>query len=332
VGGSDVILGIEGLRVNFYTYAGVVKAIDGVNLEVYRGECLGLVGETGCGKSVTMRSVLRLIPPPGKIVGGKIWFNGVNLLELPESEMRRIRGNKIAYIVQEPSAALDPLYRVGYQVAEPMVYHGLAGSFREAWPRVVELFRSVMMPEPEERARAYPHELSGGMKQRVVIATALAGETELIIADEPTTAVDVTIQAQIMDLLSRLRVEKNLTLILVTHNLGLVAEMCDRVAVMYAGNIVEIAPTEELFRSPKHPYVRGLLAAVPRITAGKDVVLKPIPGSVPNLIYPPPGCRFHPRCSSAMPLCRHEKPTMREVAPGHRVACHLYDGEGGVDG
>ncbi len=326
----DVILKIEDLYVNFYTYAGVVKAIDGVNLEVYRGECLGLVGETGCGKSVTMRSVLRLIPPPGEIVKGKIWFNGVNLLELPESEMRKIRGNKIAYIVQEPSAALDPLYRVGYQVAEPMVYHGLVKSFKDAWGRVIQLFKSVMMPEPEERAKAYPHELSGGMKQRVVIATALSGETELLIADEPTTAVDVTIQAQIMDLLSKLRKERNLTLILVTHNLGLVAEMCDRVAVMYAGNIVELAPTEELFKNPMHPYVKGLLAAVPRITASKDVVLKPIPGFVPNLIYPPPGCRFHPRCDKAMPICKREKPAMKEVAPGHWVACHLYDNVKGV--
>ena len=321
---EDIILKIEDLKVNFYTYAGVVKAIDGVDLEVKRGECLGLVGETGCGKTVTMRSVLRLIPPPGRIVSGKIFFDGKNLLELPGEEMQKIRGNKIAYIVQEPSVALDPLYRVGYQVAEPMIYHGIVDKLKSAISRVLDLFKLVSMPEPEHRIWTYPHELSGGMKQRTVIATALTGEPELIIADEPTTAVDVTIQAQILELLNKLRRERNLTLILVTHNLGIVAEMCDRVAVMYAGNIVEIADVFELFKNPLHPYTVGLIGAVPRITASRDVVLKPIKGSVPNLINPPSGCRFHPRCEYAMDKCRSEKPVLKEAKKDHYVACHLY--------
>jgi len=324
VSSEDIILKIEDLKVNFYTYAGVVKAIDGVDLEVKRGECLGLVGETGCGKTVTMRSVLRLIPPPGRIVSGKIFFDGKNLLELPGEEMQKIRGNKIAYIVQEPSVALDPLYRVGYQVAEPMIYHGIVDKLKSAISRVLDLFKLVSMPEPEHRIWTYPHELSGGMKQRTVIATALTGEPELIIADEPTTAVDVTIQAQILELLNKLRRERNLTLILVTHNLGIVAEMCDRVAVMYAGNIVEIADVFELFKNPLHPYTVGLIGAVPRITASRDVVLKPIKGSVPNLINPPSGCRFHPRCEYAMDKCRSEKPVLKEAKKDHYVACHLY--------
>ena len=322
---NDIILKIEGLKVNFYTYAGVVKAIDDVDLEVRRGECLGLVGETGCGKTITMRSVLRLIPSPGEIVSGKIFFNGVDLLKLPESEMQRLRGNKIVYIVQEPSVALDPLYRVGYQVAEPLVYHKIVRKIKEGMEKVLKLFKLVAIPEPEHRIRAYPHELSGGMKQRTIIATALTGEPELIIADEPTTAVDVTIQAQILSLLKKLREERNLTLILVTHNLGIVAEMCDRVAVMYAGNIVEIADLDELFKNPLHPYTKGLLEAVPRITTDRDVVLKPIPGSVPNLIFPPPGCRFHPRCTYKMDICEREKPRLVEVEKDHYVACHLFN-------
>ena len=321
---KDTILKIEDLKVNFYTYAGVVKAIDNVSLEVRRGECLGLVGETGCGKTVTMRSVLRLIPPPGEIVSGKIYFNGVDLLKLPESEMQKLRGNKITYIVQEPSVALDPLYRVGYQVAEPLIYHNLVNKMKDAFKRVLNLFKLVSIPEPEHRINSYPHELSGGMKQRTVIATALTGEPELIIADEPTTAVDVTIQAQILDLLKKLKEEQNLTLIFVTHNLGIVAEMCDRIAVMYAGTIVEIADVFELFKNPLHPYTKGLLAAVPHITADREVTLKPIPGSVPNLIFPPPGCRFHPRCMYKMEKCEKIKPQLIEISPNHFVACHLY--------
>ena len=322
---EDIILKIENLKVNFYTYAGVVKAIDGVDLDIRRGECLGLVGETGCGKSVTMRSILRLVPSPGEIVSGKIYFDNVNLLELHESEMRKIRGNKISYIVQEPSIALDPLYRAGYQVAEPMIYHGITIKLKEAIGKVIHLFKLVAIPEPEERVRSYPHELSGGMKQRTIIATSLTGEPELIIADEPTTAVDVTIQAQILDLLSKLRKERNLTLILVTHNLGIVAEMCNRIAVMYAGNIVEIADADELFKNPLHPYTKGLLEAVPHITMNRKVVLKPIPGTVPNLINPPSGCRFHPRCPDRMDICSKKKPKLIEVKKDHYVACHLYD-------
>ena len=321
---SEEILRIEGLRVYFYTYAGVVKAIEGVDLSIRRGECFGLVGETGCGKSVTMRAVVRLIPPPGRIVSGKIYFEGVNVLELPESEIRKIRGRKIGFIVQEPMSALDPLYRVGYQAGEPLLVHKLIRDKKEMWRRVISLFKTVSIPEPAKRVRNYPHELSGGMKQRVVIATALSCNPDLIIADEPTTNVDVTIQAQILDLLRDLRSKYGTTLILVTHNLGIVAEMCDRVAVMYAGQIVELAKVHDIFKEPLHPYTKGLLEAVPIITKSREVRLKPIPGAIPNLINPPPGCRFHPRCAHAKAICMKERPPLTEVKPGHFVACWLY--------
>ncbi|OYT62452.1 MAG: dipeptide/oligopeptide/nickel ABC transporter ATP-binding protein [Thermofilum sp. ex4484_15] len=321
---NEEILRIEGLKVYFYTYAGVVKAIEGVNLSVRKGECFGLVGETGCGKSVTMRSVIKLVPPPGRIVSGKIYFEGLDVLSLPESEVRKLRGRKIGFIVQEPMSALDPLYKVGYQAGEPLLVHGLVKDVKEMWKRVVNLFKTVMIPEPKERSRNYPHELSGGMKQRVVIATAISCVPDLIIADEPTTNVDVTIQAQILDLLRDLRRKYGTTLILVTHNLGIVAEMCDRVAVMYAGQIVELANVYDLFKDPLHPYTKGLLEAVPIITKSREVRLKPIPGTIPNLIRPPPGCRFHPRCSLVAEICKRERPPMVEVKPEHYVACWLY--------
>ncbi len=322
---SEEILRVEDLVVRFYTYAGVVKAIEGVSFTVFKGECFGLVGETGCGKSVTMRSIMRLIPPPGRIVSGKIFFEGKNLLELSEEEMREIRGRKISYIVQEPMTALDPIFKIGYQVAEPVFHHKLANSFKEAIKHAIKALREARMPSPERTANMYPHELSGGMRQRAVISTSLACEPDLIIADEPTTAVDVTIQAQIMDLLRNLQKSRGLTMILVTHNLGLVAEMCDRVAVMYAGNIVEIADVFTLFGKPMHPYTNGLLKAVPHIAKRKhELKLEPIPGTIPNLIYPPPGCRFHPRCPYAKDICKKEKPELVEVESGHFVACHLY--------
>jgi len=317
------ILRVEGLKVNFYTYAGVVKALDGVSFTVYSGEAFALVGETGCGKSVTMRSILRLVPPPGRIVAGRILFKGIDLLKLPENEIRKIRGAKIAMIVQDPNAALDPLFTAGQQVAETITAHEGVNDKNKLWQRVLKLFKDVAIPDPAQRAKAYPVELSGGMKQRVVISIALSEAPELLIADEPTTAVDVTIQAQILDLLKGLQKKYGMTLIFVTHNLGVVAEVCERLAVMYAGNIVEIGAVTDVFKEPLHPYTKGLLEAVPIITKSQ-IRLKPIPGSIPNLINPPPGCRFHPRCPYATSRCRTKKPELTEVKPGRLVACHLY--------
>ncbi len=319
------ILRIEDLAVYFYTYAGVVKAIEGLNLSIYEGECFGLVGETGCGKSVSMRAVLRLIPPPGRIVRGKIFFKGVNLLELPEKEMQKIRGYKISMIFQEPGSALDPLFTNGYQVMETILSHEKQVSKKDALKKVLNLFKIVKIPEAEERINQYPHELSGGLKQRVVISIALAGRPNIIIADEPTTALDVTIQAQILDLLKELQSKYNTTLILITHNLGIVAEYCDRVGVMYAGKLVELGSVNQIFKNPLHPYTRGLMASIPSFSRSKR--LKSIPGSVPNLIYPPQGCRFHPRCDKAMSTCSRVEPRLVEVEEGHYVACHLYGGD-----
>ena len=332
----DPIIVVEGLRVNFYTYAGVVKAIDGVSFCIERGETYCLVGETGCGKSVTSRALTRLIQPPGRIVSGKIIYypepgKPVDIMSLSEEEIRRIRGKEIAYIFQDPGAALDPLYTTGFQVAETMLVHRTVRRIKEGLARAVELFRETLIPDPERRVRAYPHEMSGGMKQRVVIASALANRPRLVIADEPTTALDATVQKQIMELLRKLKSEKNVTLLLITHNMGLVAEMCDRVAVMYAGQLVEEAPVDELFRSPLHPYTRALLRAVPNPLRRIDK-LESIPGTVPNLVNPPLGCRFHPRCPEAMERCKREKPPDFWVGSRHRVACWLYADRGGVEG
>lgn len=323
------ILEVRDLYVNFYTYAGVVKAIDGVSFTVCEGETFCLVGETGCGKTVTSRAITKLVPSPGRIVKGEVIYytpyGKIDLLKLSEEKLREIRGKEIAYIFQDPAAALNPLYTIGYQVGETMVEHKTVKSWKEAFKKAVEVLKNVLLPDAEKRVKSYPHELSGGMKQRAVIGIGLSNQPRIIIADEPTSYLDVTIQAQIMDLLRKLKKEKRLTIILITHNMGLVAEMCDRVAVMYAGNIVELAPVERIFRNPLHPYTRGLLRAVPNPLTRIEK-LESIPGTVPNLIYPPPGCRFHPRCQYAMDVCRREKPRLVEVEPGHYVACHLYTG------
>lgn len=321
------ILEVRDLYVNFYTYAGIVKAIDGVSFTVCEGETFCLVGETGCGKTVTSRAITRLVPSPGRIVKGEVIYytpyGKVDLLKLSEDKLREIRGKEIAYIFQDPAAALDPLYTIGYQVGETMVEHRTVKSWKEAFKKAVEVLKSVLLPDPEKRVKSYPHELSGGMKQRAVIGIGLSNQPRIIIADEPTSYLDVTIQAQIMDILRKLKKERKLTIILITHNMGLVAEMCNRVAVMYAGNIVELGPVERIFRNPLHPYTRGLLKAVPNPLT-KIENLESIPGTVPNLIYPPPGCRFHPRCQYAMDVCKREKPRLIEVEHGHYVACHLY--------
>jgi len=322
----EPLIEVKNLYIYFYTYAGIVKAIEDVSFTIYKGETFCLVGETGCGKTVVSRALTNIVPPPGRVVKGKVLYHRdgdvVDILKLPEEELRKIRGNEIAYIIQDPSAALDPLYVVRYQIAETMMDHGRIKDWKEGFMRAIKLLKEVLIPEPEKRAKSYPHELSGGMKQRVVISMGLSNEPRLLIADEPTSFLDVTVQAQVLDLLKELKEKKGLTLLLITHDMGVVAEMCERVAVLYAGNLVEEAPVHELFRNPQHPYTMGLLRAVPNPLT-EISKLEAIPGTVPNLIKPPSGCRFHPRCPYARDVCRREKPPLVEVSPGHRVACWL---------
>jgi peptide/nickel transport system ATP-binding protein len=323
---GDRLLEVRGLRTSFHTRDGVVHAVDGIDFEVRRGEIMGLVGESGCGKSVTSLSIMRLIVPPGRIEAGSVLFDGQDLLDLSSAQMRRIRGNRITMIFQQPSSSLNPVWDVGRQIGEVLELHK-AMTRRAALGRAAELLRMVGIPDPERRLRSYPHELSGGMAQRVMIAMALACEPELLIADEPTTALDVTIQAQILDLMRSLRDETGTAIILITHDLGVVAEMCDRVAVMYAGEIVEQADTRTLFRQPLHPYTRGLIGSIPIVGEESDE-LAVIPGNVPNLIDLPPGCRFAPRCAAREPLsvdlALDVHPNLLPLTAGHDVRCWLY--------
>lgn len=325
---SNPILEIRDLYVNFYTYRGVVQALNGVNLAIGHGEIVGLVGETGCGKSVTARSILRLIRPPGRVEKGEILFEGRNLLTLSEREMRAFRGKQISMIMQEPKVSLNPVFTIGFQVAEAIAIHEYK-PMAEAEREAIEMLRAVRIADPEKVAHQYPHELSGGMAQRAMLAMMLAPRPKLLIADEPTSALDVTIQAQILRLMTELVEEINASILLITHDLGVVAETCDKVAVMYAGNVVEYGPTREVLLQPAHPYTRGLLRALP--TANKRGPLYTIKGSVPDLVSPPAGCRFHPRCEYAMPECSAEKPAMLRVQAGHFAACVLYqEGRGGI--
>lgn len=329
---SQPLLDVRDLKTYFFTEDGVVKAVDGVSFQVYPGEVLGLVGESGCGKSVTSLSIMRLLDAPGKIVSGEIWFEGRNLLALSEHEMTQVRGNQISMVFQQPVTSLNPVFNIGSQIAEVIMIHNPQIKKAEAWREAVNLLRLVGVPDPERRAYAYPHELSGGQAQRVMIAMALALRPKLLIADEPTTALDVTIQAQILDLLRGLRSQFNTAVILITHDLGVVAEMADRVAVMYAGKIVEEADVRELFANPLHPYTRGLIASVPVLGRVRDY-LETIPGNVPNLIDLPPGCRFAPRCQArldySLDICTQEEPDLIEISRGHKVRCWLYqDGKG----
>ena len=323
----------------------MVRATDRVSFQVEEGETLGLVGESGCGKSVTALSLLRLVPPPGRIVSGRITYRGVDLTALPEKEMRRYRGRQIALVFQEPMTALNPVFTVGYQIAEGLIVHRMMPK-KEALREAVRLMGLVRIPDPEGRSRDYPHQMSGGMRQRVMIAMALACRPSLLVADEPTTALDVTIQAEILDLLRRLKGEFNLSLILISHNLGVIAETADRVAVMYAGRIVEVAGVRNLFAAPRHPYTAGLLRSVPRLGEGGDVApggrkrrLPAIEGNVPDLLRLPPGCAFHPRCPEVMPECRAVEPRLLPLGTGgaraetagdpRTVACYLqHDSEG----
>ena len=322
---STPLLAIEDLQTHFFTRDGVVRAVDGVSYAVEAGETLAVVGESGCGKSVTALSILRLVPsPPGRVVGGAIRFEGVDLLQIGEGEMRRIRGNEISMIFQEPMTSLNPVLTVSRQITETLILHqGLTA--RAAAARAIEMLRLVRIPEPERRARQYPHELSGGMRQRVMIAMALACHPKLLIADEPTTALDVTIQAQILDLMRELKSEIGAAIILITHDLGVVAEMAQRVVVMYAGRKVEEAPVGDLFRRPQHPYTLGLLASVPRLGAtlgrAEPPRLAEIPGTVPSLRDPIVGCAFAPRCAYATERCSREAPPLEAKTAAHLAAC-----------
>ena len=320
------ILEVKGLKTHFFTESGVVKAVDGIDITVRRGEVLGIVGESGCGKSVTSLSIMRLIGQPGKIIEGEIFFDNENLLDLPESKMIHIRGNRISMIFQQPQSCLNPVFRVGEQLSEVLFIHQDLG--KEAGEkRAVELLSMVGIPEPESRIKAFPHELSGGMAQRVMIAMALACVPELLIADEPTTALDVTIQAQILDLMRNLRSKMDTSIILITHDLGVVAEMCDRVTVMYAGRIVEEAPIVDLFKTPKHPYTAALIGSTP-VLGQAEKELTTIPGSVPNLIHLPEGCKFAPRCvariENELEICIQEEPDLIPVSPNRAVRCWLH--------
>ena len=325
-GAIDNILEVKNLKTYFYTEDGVVKAVDGVDFTVRRGEVLGLVGESGCGKSVTSLSLMRLVGVPGKIIEGSINFDGQQLLDLPESEMVHIRGNRVSMIFQQPQSSLNPVFQVGDQIAEVLDIHRSLG--RDAgWTRAVELLKMVGIPDAERRAHAFPHELSGGMAQRVMIAMALACVPELLIADEPTTALDVTIQAQILDLMREIRSKMQASIILITHDLGVVAEMCERVAVMYAGQIVEQSDVQTLFDDPKHPYTQGLIGSIPILGVVKQE-LDVIPGSVPNLINLPGGCRFAPRCRKrieyGLTICPQVLPELLPSGKDHAVRCWLY--------
>lgn len=328
---SETLVAISDLKVNFYTYRGVIRALDGINLEIRKGETLGVVGETGSGKSVTALSIIRLVPdPPGKIDGGTILLNGQDLLKKSNSEMLKIRGGSIAMVFQDPSTFLNPVITIGDQISETVIFHQsdefkLKGKAlkRKVKERTIELLKMVRMPDPVGVLKKYPHELSGGMRQRAMIAMAIACRPQLLIADEPTTALDVTIQAQILDLLNGLKEKIGSSILMITHDLGIVAETCDRAAIMYAGNIVELGPTRLIFENPLHPYTKALLKAIPKINESRKD-LEMIPGSIPNLLAPPSGCRFHPRCPHAMQKCSVEKPKFLEMENEHFVACYLY--------
>ena len=319
----SVILDIKNLRTHFETARGTVRAVDGIDLTVRQGDTLGVVGESGSGKTVLALSIMRLVPsPPGRIVSGSILFDGADLLRLEEKAMRRIRGKDISMIFQEPMTSLNPVFKIGDQVAEVIRLHqGL--SKKAARERAIEMFRLVGMPAPERRIDDYPHQISGGMRQRVMIAMAVSCNPRLMLADEPTTALDVTIQAQILELIDQLKEETGTSVMLITHDLGLIAESAQQVIVMYAGTVFEYAPVRDIFAAPCHPYTVGLMASMPRLDSGSGgtVRLNAIPGTVPPLYSLPAGCRFHDRCPLVMDICRREEPALKEIASGHYVRC-----------
>jgi peptide/nickel transport system ATP-binding protein len=322
---AERLLDIRGLKTWFSTDDGVVRAVDGVDLHIDRGETLGVVGESGCGKTVTARSVLKLIDiPPGRFEAGEILWQGRDLIPLEAEEMDKIRAREIAIIFQEPMTSLNPVYTVGHQIAEVLRQHDKLNR-KQSIEGAIDMLRLVNIPNPQHRVHDYPHQFSGGMRQRVMIAMALSCRPQLLIADEPTTALDVTIQAQILELMQEMKDRLGMSIMLITHAMGVVAETCQRVVVMYAGKVVEEAPVEALFGDPRHPYTQGLIRSIPRVdrAALHKERLEAIPGTVPSLLNPPVGCRFAARCKHAMDICVRELPPLKEVGPGHRVACVL---------
>jgi peptide/nickel transport system ATP-binding protein len=324
---AERLLDVKNLKTYFFTDEGVVRAVDGVDLYIDKGETLGIVGESGCGKSVTALSIMKLIPqPPGRIVQGEIRYDGKNLVDLPAGRMRKIRGKEISMIFQEPMTSLNPVFTVGEQIAEAVRLHEGLGR-REAMAKTVDMLKLVHIPNAERRVKEYPHQLSGGMRQRVMIAMALSCHPKLLIADEPTTALDVTIQAQILELLNELKAKLHMAVMLITHDMGVIAETAQRVIVMYAAKVAEEAPVGELFKEPLHPYTQGLLRSIPRIDldAKEKRRLEAIPGTVPMLRGDiAPGCRFAPRCPFVKAVCTEQDPVLKEVKPGHKVSCWLY--------
>ena len=314
------ILKIEQLKTYFYTWAGIVKAVDGVDIDVNEGETLGLVGESGSGKSVTALSIINIVPSPGKIIEGKIIYKGENLLEKTEKDLQKIRGKEIGYIFQDPATSLNPVFNIASQLMEVIKRHQNVTK-KEALEKAIELFRLVEIPDPEIKIWNYPHQLSGGMKQRMAVARALSCQPSLLLADEPTTNLDVTIQAQILQLMKSLKQKLGMSMVLITHDMGVVADVADRITVLYAGRVCETADTKTIFYNPKHPYTNALLTAVPSLALRRDK-LAVIPGTIPNLIEPPSGCRFHPRCEYAKPICADKIPPLEEIEPDHFVACH----------
>ncbi len=328
---DEKLLEISNLRTYFFTEAGVVKALDGMSLEVYKGQAVGLVGESGSGKSVTAQSVLRIVPRPGRIVDGSVKFEEEELLTKKEDEMRKLRGRKMAIVFQDPTTSLNPLFTVEKQLTDILRLHKDL-SKEDASKQALHLLDRVGIQDPERRLKTYPHELSGGMKQRIAIARALACDPVLLFADEPTTNLDVTIQAQVLELLKQLQRELNMTMVMITHDMGIIADMTERVTVLYAGKVMEVADTQTLFRSPKHPYTEALLKAVPSVKQTR--ALEVIPGNIPNLIEPPTGCVFHPRCKYAKDVCVKKEPELERVDEGHYAACHFWrelelEGRGG---
>jgi peptide/nickel transport system ATP-binding protein len=324
---DERLLDVKNLKTYFFTDEGVVRAVDGVDLYIKQGETLGVVGESGCGKSVTALSIMKLIPqPPGKIVEGEILYNGVNLVALPANKMRKIRGKEISMVFQEPMTSLNPVFTCGEQIAEALRLHEGLGR-RDAMDKTVDMLKLVHIPNAERRVKEYPHQLSGGMRQRIMIAMALSCNPKLLIADEPTTALDVTIQAQILELLNELKAKLKMAVMLITHDMGVIAETAQRVVVMYAAKVAEEAPVAELFKEPLHPYTQGLLRSIPRIdlAATERRRLETIPGTVPTLRGEiAPGCRFAPRCPFVKSVCTEKDPVLKEVKPGHKVSCWLY--------
>jgi peptide/nickel transport system ATP-binding protein len=324
---AERLLDVKNLKTYFFTDEGVVRAVDGVDLYINQGETLGIVGESGCGKSVTALSIMRLIPqPPGKIVDGQILYNGLDLVTIPANKLRKIRGKEISMVFQEPMTSLNPVFTCGEQIAEALRLHEGLGR-RDAMDKTVEMLKVVHIPNAERRVKEYPHQLSGGMRQRVMIAMALSCSPNLLIADEPTTALDVTIQAQILELLNELKTKLKMAVMLITHDMGVIAETAQRVVVMYAAKVAEEAPVGDLFKEPLHPYTQGLLRSIPRIdlAATEHLRLETIPGTVPTLRGDiAPGCRFAPRCPFVKSVCTEQDPVLKEVKPGHKVSCWLY--------